>query len=73
MVVNITTMQAKQVLSGNYTFTQLGFSMLITRMKGIFAKDPTSATLQRCTDEINSFLTKYSSIMEQDFNAISKL
>ena len=71
--MNITTSQAEKVFKGNYTFSQLGFSMLITRMKSIYAKDSTPQTLQKCTDETNAFLNKYQMIMEDDYAIISKL
>ena len=71
--MNISTFQTKKILTGNYSFVQLGFSMLITRMKNIYSKDPSQETLQRCTDEINAFLLKYQSIMGEDFVTVSNL
>lgn len=71
--MNISTLQAQKVLTGNHSFVQLGFSMLITRMKNVYSKDPTPQTLQKCTDEINTFLLKYQSIMGEDFATVSKL
>ena len=70
--MNITTVQAKKILTGNHSFSQLGFSMLVTRMKKIYGNDPTPQTLNRCTDEINAFLTKYQMIMESDYAIISQ-
>lgn len=71
--MNISFQQAKKLLSGNHTFTQLGFSMMLTRLKGLYMKDPSQATLEKCTDEINAFLTKFSTIMKSDYEIISKL
>lgn len=71
--MNITPEQALKLLCGNYTFTQLGFSMLVTRLKGIYAKDSSQATLQKCVDEINLFLRKYSAIISKDIAVISQL
>jgi len=69
----VTAAQAKKILDGNYTFSQLGFSMMITHMKGTYAKNPSKAMLLKCTDDINSFLSKYQAIMGNDIDFISKL
>ena len=68
--MNITPEQLQKILSGNYSFSMLGFSMLITRIKGIYAKNPTPDTLKACTSEINVFLSKYKSIMQSDYKVI---
>jgi hypothetical protein len=71
--MTVTTTQAQKILTGNSTFSQLGFSMLLTRLKGVYAKDPSPASLQKCAQEINAFLQKYAPIMTSDFAIISKL
>lgn len=65
--------QIKKVLLGDLRFSQLGFSMLITRLKGVYGKSPTQEILQDCAREIQAFVTKYESIMAQDIALISKL
>ena len=54
-------------------FSQLGFSLLVTRMKGLYKSDPTPTTLTKCTDEINAFLKKFGAIMHADISILSKL
>ena len=71
--MNITPDQTKKLLTGNLTFSQLGFSMLVTRLKGVYAKDSSPAVLQNCVNEINAFLQKYASIAGSDMSVISKL
>ncbi len=71
--MNVTHEQARNILQGNQAFSQLGFSMLLTRLKGMYAKDPSQCTLQTCTNEINAFLEKFKAIMAQDFALISKM
>ena len=71
--MNITSAQMQKTLSGNYNFTQLGFSMMITRFKRAYAKDPSPATLNKCTEEANAYIEKYASIMAQDYSVISGL
>ena len=73
MILIITKTQAEKLLSGDYTFSQLGFSMLITRLKGNYAKDSSQGSLQKCVDEINFFLSKYSAIITSDISIIAKL
>lgn len=71
--MNVTPQQAQKILSGNYTFSQLGFSMLVTRMKNLYSKDPSQATVQNCAKEINTFLAKFEGIMGKDYSIISNL
>ena len=71
--MNITLQQAEKVLKGNMMFSQLGFSMLVTRLKTRYAKDPSQATLQSSFDEINNFLNKFSNVMADDCKIIAKL
>lgn len=63
--------QVEKLLQGNHTFSQLGFSMLLTRLKGLYAKDPSG--IGKYTSEINVFLEKFNSIMANDYAIISKL
>lgn len=71
--MRITPVQARKVLTNNYTFRQLGFSLLTTRLKGIYTRDSSEATLQTCANEMNAFLEKYAIIMSEDYSFISKL
>lgn len=71
--MQVTSRQAETLLRGNHTFTQLGFSMLLTRLKGLYANDPSQEALQKSTGEINLFLDKFKSIMENDFVTITRL
>jgi len=71
--MKITPAQTQKILTGDHPFSQLGFSMLVTRLKGIYAKDPSQATLQKCLDEMNAFLQKYGAIMAADYAIISEI
>ena len=71
--MKVTTTQAEKLLKGNQPFKQLGFSMLLTRLKARYAKDPTPPTLQACTAEINTFLDKFKAVMSADFTIIARL
>ena len=71
--MTINALQAEKLLKGSHKFNQLAFSMLLTRLKGSYAKDPTSKTVENCTNEVNAFLGKYRSIMADDYAAITKL
>jgi uncharacterized protein YutD len=71
--MNVSSEQVRKLLSGSYKFTQLGFSMLLTRLKGMYHKDSSPATVQKCVSEINAFLQKYPEIMASDFAIIAKI
>ena len=72
-LMKVSSQQAEKLLRGNQPFSQLGFSMLLTRLKARYAKDPTQSTLQDCTSEINLFLDKFKAIMGSDFSIIARL
>jgi hypothetical protein len=71
--MQITTTQAQKVLTNNYTFSQLAFSLLTTRLKRVYMRDSSEPTLLKCANEMNEFLAKYAVIMSEDFAIISKL
>ena len=71
--MQVTMKAAEKAMNGNHTFSQLGFSMLMWRLKRMYDQEPTSGILQKCTDEINTFLQKYKSIMADDYAVISNL
>ena len=71
--MKITQSQAEKILNGDQTFSQLGFSMLITRLRKSYAKDSSSLNVRNCTENINMFLEKYQATMIADYALISKL
>ena len=66
----ITTQQMEKLLLGQFLFKHWAFSMLITQLKNKYAVEPTEATLEKCTNELNSFITKYKAILGQDMAII---
>ena len=71
--MKITVQQTEKLLKGDLSFSQLGFSLLITRLRTVYAKDPSQSTLQSCMDEINVFLGKFPAIMGADYAIIAKM
>jgi hypothetical protein len=71
--MSVSLQQTEKLLCGNHSFSQLGFAMMITRMKTLYARDPSQATVQNCMGEINSFLQKFAGIMGGDYAIISKI
>jgi hypothetical protein len=71
--MQVTPVQTEKILTGSYTFTQLGLSMLVTRLKSRYAAQTTPEMLGKCTDEINAFLAKYAPILAADAAIVSKL
>jgi hypothetical protein len=71
--MQVTIQQAKKLLTESQAFTQLGFSMMLTRMKTLYEKNPSQETLQTCTAEINTFLEKFRVLMIVDYEIIKQL
>ena len=71
--MKITQQQTEKILKGSHNFSQLGFSMMVGRLKGVYAKDPSQTTVQNAVEEINRFLDKFNSIMANDYEIIQKL
>jgi len=70
--VTITIEQTEKILTGDTKFSQLAFSMLITRMKTLYAKYPTKETLQTFAEEITGFIEKSKVLMAADYETICK-
>jgi len=47
--------------------------MLLTRLKGLYAKDDSTEALHTATTEINLFLDKFKGIMKNDCVTITNL
>lgn len=71
--MTVTQLQAEKILMGNQSFSQLGFSMMITRLRTRYKKEPSQTVLQTCVSEINMFLDKFKSIMLSDYEIIKNL
>ena len=71
--MKITITQAEKILKSNQAFSQFGFSMMLTRLRNMYAKDSSQSTLITCMDEINVFLDKFNSIMGDDYKIIAKM
>ena len=71
--MKVTPNQTEKLLRGNQKFSQLGFSMLITRLKGLYAENASQEVVQKSTSEINAFLSKFENIMARDYAIIEKL
>jgi hypothetical protein len=71
--MKITHTQAERLLLEDHSFSQLGFSMMLTRLKGIYHNDPSHQALEHAVQEINVFLEKFKGIMKNDLMKISEL
>jgi hypothetical protein len=69
--VKVTPEQTVKLLQGDHIFSQLGFSMMLTRLKVLYAENPSDEVLQKAMDEINAFLAKFKPIMGPDYKIIS--
>ena len=71
--MSITPEQTKRLLQGSYTFKTLGFSLFVARLRQKYTKDQSQETLQFCTDEINTYLSKHKRVMEADAAVIANI
>ena len=71
--MKVTPSQTEKILKGNQSFKQFAFSMMITRLKSVYANNPSDATLQASTSEINRFLEQFSGVMGNDYALIAKM
>ncbi|MCL2855052.1 MAG: hypothetical protein FWE21_05470 [Defluviitaleaceae bacterium] len=71
--MRISPQQTEKLLKGKQAFTQFGFSMMLTRLRGGYEKNPSPSTITASTTEINTFLAKFERIMAEDFATIQSL
>jgi hypothetical protein len=71
--MNVSIQQMEKLLQGQYTFRQLGFSMLLTRLKSNYADEPTEENLEDCVSTLNAFLSKYSTLLADEIEIIRNI
>ena len=73
--MQLSEVQVKKLLlySGKMPLTQLGLSMLMTRLSRKYQANPSPQLVKSATIEINEFLKKFAAIMEQDYKWMSQL
>ena len=71
--MNITLYETDKLLRSDQSYAQLGFSMLLARLKIQYAQDDSQQNLKKCADEINAFFSKFVKIMATDLDSIVKL
>ncbi|MCL2007539.1 MAG: bacteriohemerythrin [Treponema sp.] len=71
--MKITAQQMQKLLSGVKKFKLLAFSMLLTHLKEMYAKDSSEITINNCVQVINAFLGKNRKIMAADYVIIKSL
>ena len=71
--MKVTAAQTEKLLKGNQPFTQLGFNMLLTRLRTQYRKDSSQSVVQKGMNEINQFLSKFATIMKADYETILSL
>ena len=70
--MKLTLNETEMLLNGEQAFKQLGFSMLLARLRKLYMQDSSQPNLQKCADEINAFFDKFKVIMSTDYEAISQ-
>ena len=72
-VFKVDAFQTRRIVEGDYRFTMVSFSLLVTRLKKLYAKEPTQFTLMECQRDLNYFLDKYGTLMPGDTRTIQKI
>jgi hypothetical protein len=67
--------QFEKLVDGRMTFTShnLGFNLLISRLKKNYTSNQTPSEMSSCIHEIDAFCSKYSSILVGELEDIKKL
>jgi hypothetical protein len=65
----------EKLIAGKAAFVSrnIGFSLLTSRLQKQYSSNKTSEELNKCVQEINSFLTKYSDIMAGEIEQMKKM
>ena len=71
--MKISIQQTQKLLMGVKKFKLLAFSMLLTHLKEIYAKDSSEMTMNNCVEVINAFLGKNRKVMAADYIIIKSL
>ena len=71
--MKVTLAQTEKLLLEKHVFSQLGFSMLLMRLKSMYLRNPTEATINDCMNEINMFIQKFEPMMLNDVAKINEL
>jgi len=71
--MQITEAQAMKILSSPPKFTQLGLSMMVTRLANQYKKNPEPEMLVFATKEINKFLNAFGSLLYADYDTMTKI
>ncbi|GBU29570.1 hypothetical protein R84B8_03143 [Treponema sp. R8-4-B8] len=72
-VMEVSVSQTEKLLKGDFKFDLLAFSMFLTRLKEIYAKNPSRQTLESCNIAMNEFFKKAKQLMVADYAKIEKL
>jgi hypothetical protein len=73
--VKLSDDQTKKLLeyNGPPQLKQLALNMALTRLKKRYKADPTPASLNKCTSELNEIFEKFAAIMKADYDWIISL
>ena len=70
MTLNPQQVEKLLVYTGKMELSQLGLSMMVTRLSRGYKTNKSLQELQSATAEINTFLQKFESIMDKDYKWI---
>lgn len=73
--MSLTEDQVKRLLeyNGSMQFSQLGLSLVITRLRSRYRSNYNTTALLSCTRELNDFLGKFGAVLKKDYEWIVNL
>ena len=73
--MSLNQMQVKKLLTytGKMQISQLGLSLLVTRLSRTYNSNPSAQLLESATAEMNVFISKFAAIMDSDYKWIISL
>jgi hypothetical protein len=71
----LNSVQVKKLLETGkpLKFKQLSVSLLYTRLKQMYQKDPSPATLSACMGQLNDLFTKFGSAASDDYKIVTSI
>jgi hypothetical protein len=73
--MSLSSGQVKKLLETDkqLKFKQLSLGLLYTRLKHMYKKDPTAATVSSCMSQLNDLFAKFGASMADDFNLVTSI
>jgi hypothetical protein len=73
--MSLSSVQVKRLLETNkpVKFKQLSLSLMYTRLKSMYQKNPTEATVSACMKQFNDLFAKTGASMADDYKLVTSI